>query len=53
MPASHLDPDEPCYVISVAAKMLGLNAQALRHYERSGLIEPNRSEGNIRLYSVR
>jgi MerR family transcriptional regulator/heat shock protein HspR len=50
---SHLDPDEPCYVISVAAKMLGLNAQALRHYERSGLLEPNRSKGNIRLYSVR
>ena len=53
MAASYLDPDEPCYVISVAAKMLGINAQALRHYERSGLLEPNRSRGNIRLYSLR
>ena len=43
--------DEPCYVISVAAKMVGLNAQALRYYERTGLVEPSRSQGNNRLYS--
>lgn len=43
--------DEPCYVISVAAKMVGLHAQTLRYYERLGLIEPSRSRGNIRLYS--
>jgi MerR family transcriptional regulator/heat shock protein HspR len=43
--------DEPCYVISIAAKMIGIHAQTLRYYERVGLIEPVRSQGNIRLYS--
>jgi MerR family transcriptional regulator/heat shock protein HspR len=42
---------EPCYVISVAAKMLGLHAQTLRYYERLGLVAPSRSRGNFRLYS--
>ncbi|MCL4544226.1 MAG: helix-turn-helix transcriptional regulator [Chloroflexi bacterium] len=40
-----------CFVISVAAEMLGVHPQTLRHYERLGLIAPNRTEGNIRLYS--
>lgn len=43
--------DEPCFVISVAAKILGLHAQTLRYYERLGLVEPSRSQGNFRLYS--
>ena len=43
---------EPCYVISVAARMLGLHAQTLRYYERAGMIEPSRSVGNRRLYSM-
>ena len=42
---------EPCYVISVAAKILRVHAQTLRYYERAGLIQPSRSQGNIRLYS--
>jgi MerR family transcriptional regulator/heat shock protein HspR len=42
---------EPCYVISVAAKMVGVPAYTLRYYERVGIIEPTRSQGNIRLYS--
>lgn len=44
---------EGCYVISVAARMLGVHAQTLRYYERVGLIVPPRSQGNIRLYSQR
>lgn len=32
--------------------MLGIHQQTLRYYEREGLIEPSRSRGNIRLYSV-
>ena len=44
--------NEPCYVISIAAKMLGIHQQTLRYYEREGLIEPSRSRGNIRLYSL-
>ena len=43
---------EPCYVISVAARMLGLHAQTLRYYERAGMVEPSRSAGNRRLYST-
>ena len=43
---------EPCYVISVAARMLGVHAQTLRYYERAGMVEPSRSAGNRRLYST-
>jgi MerR family transcriptional regulator/heat shock protein HspR len=43
--------DEPCYVISVAARMVGMHAQSLRNYERQGLIRPGRSQGRVRLYS--
>ena len=46
-----IDNEEPCYVISVAAKMVGMHQQTLRYYERAGVIEPSRSRGNIRLYS--
>ena len=44
---------QPCYVISIAAGMVGVHAQTLRYYERLGLVEPARSGGNIRLYSLR
>ncbi len=40
-----------CYVISVAARMVGMHAQSLRHYERIGLVQPARSNGRQRLYS--
>lgn len=42
---------KPRYVISVAAKMVGIEAHTLRYYERLGLVRPERSRGNIRLYS--
>ena len=42
---------EPCYVISVVARMLGVHAQTLRYYERAGIVEPSRSRGRVRLYS--
>ena len=45
------DHEEPAFIISVAARMLGLHAQTLRYYERVGLIIPSRSRGRIRLYS--
>ena len=47
------EPDEPCYVISVAARMLDVHPQTLRNYERLGLISPARTEAGIRLYSER
>ncbi len=43
--------EEPCYVISIAARMVGLHAQTLRYYERAGLLSPSRSLGRQRLYS--
>ena len=43
--------DEPRYVISIAAKLLGIQTHTLRYYEKIGIIEPSRSLGNIRLYS--
>ncbi len=49
----NLDDTEPCYVISVAARMVGVQTHTLRYYERVGIIEPSRSRGNIRLYSER
>jgi len=47
------DDTEPCYVISVAARMVGVPTYTLRYYERIGIIEPSRSQGNVRLYSER
>src|SRR5436853_7628059 len=46
-----IDPNEPCYVISIAARIVGMHAQTLRTYERIGLVEPKRTRGNIRMYS--
>lgn len=45
--------DEPRYIISVAAQMVNLHPQTLRHYERVGLVVPARSRGEsgLRLYS--
>ncbi|MBI4306532.1 MAG: MerR family transcriptional regulator [Chloroflexi bacterium] len=45
--------DEPCYTISIVARIIGVHQQTLRIYEREGLIAPLRSEGNRRLYSHR
>ena len=42
---------EPRYVISVAARIIGIEAHTLRYYEKLGLIQPFRSRGNIRYYS--
>lgn len=39
------------FSISVVAKTFGIHPQTLRTYEREGLLEPSRTEGNTRLYS--
>ena len=41
------------YLISVVAKILNIHPQTLRQYEREGLVEPERTEGKMRLYSAR
>ncbi|HML24783.1 MAG TPA: MerR family transcriptional regulator [Aggregatilinea sp.] len=45
--------DEPCYTIGIVARMVELHPQTLRNYEQMGLVVPQRSGGNIRLYSQR
>ena len=45
--------EQPRYVISIAARMVGVQTHTLRYYERVGVIEPSRSRGNIRFYSER
>ena len=52
MTPDHNFTTEPCFVISVAARMVGLHAQTLRYYERVGLVMPSRSGGRQRLYSM-
>ena len=39
------------YLISVAARMLGMHPQTLRKYERLGLVQPNRTMGSMRVYT--
>jgi MerR family transcriptional regulator, heat shock protein HspR len=46
-------PDQPVFVISVAAELAGLHAQTLRSYDRLGLVSPGRSAGGGRRYSAR
>src|SRR6266700_4062365 len=45
-------PANEAFVISVAARLVGVHEQTLRYYERAGLVEPARSKGRIRLYSL-
>jgi len=53
MKGSKISDNEPRYIISVAARLVGVQTHTLRYYERVGIIEPSRSKGNIRLYSER
>lgn len=41
----------PRYTISVVAERYDIHPQTLRLYEREGLLQPSRTEGNTRLYS--
>ena len=45
------DRNRPLFMISVAADLSGLHPQTLRIYEAKGLVTPQRSSGNTRLYS--
>jgi MerR family transcriptional regulator, heat shock protein HspR len=43
--------ERPRYMISVAADLVGMHPQTLRLYEQKGLVRPQRTAGNTRLYS--
>jgi MerR family transcriptional regulator/heat shock protein HspR len=43
--------ERPRYMISVAAELVGMHPQTLRMYEQKGLVTPQRTAGNTRLYS--
>lgn len=45
------DRNRPLYMISVAAELAGVHPQTLRSYEQKGLVTPQRTSGNTRMYS--
>jgi MerR family transcriptional regulator, heat shock protein HspR len=51
-PAPKRSRREARFTISIAAEMVNVHPQTLRHYERIGLIAPKRSEGKIRYYTL-
>ncbi|MEQ4499369.1 MerR family transcriptional regulator [Nocardioides kribbensis] len=47
----HSTAQEGVFAISVAARMVRMEVQNLRVYERRGLLTPERTDGGNRLYS--
>ena len=45
------DRTRPLYMIGVAAQLAGMHPQTLRSYEQKGLVTPQRTSGNTRMYS--
>ena len=45
------DKNRPVYMIGVAAELAGVHPQTLRIYEQKGLVTPQRTRGNTRMYS--
>ena len=43
-------PSDELYLISMAARRLGMHPQTLRKYERLGLVQPSRTIGSMRVY---
>ncbi len=48
-----IDSEQGVFMISVAAELAHMHPQTLRMYEARGLIQPQRSPKNTRLYSQR
>lgn len=48
-----MDEQAKVLLISVAAQLAGMHPQTLRQYDRMGLVEPGRSAGGGRRYSLR
>ena len=45
------DRNKPVYTIGVAADLTGVHPQTLRFYDQKGLVVPQRTGGNTRMYS--
>ena len=45
------DRNRSLYMIGVAAELAGVHPQTLRIYEQKGLVNPQRTRGNTRMYS--
>lgn len=45
------DRNRALYMIGVAAELAGVHPQTLRIYEQKGLVNPQRTRGNTRMYS--
>ncbi|MBV9747015.1 MAG: helix-turn-helix transcriptional regulator [Acidobacteriia bacterium] len=50
-PKSPGQKSKAAYMISAVAEQYQIHPQTLRLYEREGLLQPSRSEGNTRLYT--
>lgn len=46
-----MNANDAVFVISVAARLVGMHANTLRKYESERLLRPARTDGNLRLYS--
>ena len=49
---NEFDRNKPLYMIGVAAELAGMHPQTLRSYEQKGLVTPQRTSGNTRMYSL-
>lgn len=48
-----LNDRSPVFPIAAAAQLSGMHPQTLRQYDRLGLVQPQRTAGNTRRYSMR
>ena len=48
-----MDEDQPILTISMAAELAAMHPQTLRQYDRLGLVQPTRTAGQSRRYSMR
>ena len=48
-----MDENSPLFAIAIAAELAGLHPQTLRQYDRMGLVNPKRTSGQSRRYSMR
>lgn len=48
---SPVDRDVPVYPIGIVQNLVNLSGRQIRYYEKKGLISPERTKGNQRLYS--